>query len=550
LSELISRPLSSPARWVVAAAALTTLAAHVVITEDHLEEALYIGVLFIALELACLVLAVLLPRRDSALVWAGVVATGALAIGAYVVSRSIGLPQITDDVGRWSDPLGVVAVTSESLMVMLGLSALTGRAQTRMSRSRLPVLVGAITLVLGLVSTDVAATASAESHDSDSVMTAEPGKASSSMGSMGSMAMGGRGYWNGVGGGKFQWDGTTRTYYISADEVAWDYAPYGFNRITGAAFDDVADTYVKTGPNRIGSTYRKCLYRGYTDPSFTRRIKRGHSQQYLGILGPVIHAVVGDRVKIVFRNNCSFSDSIHMHGLKYDKASEGAPYNDGTHGATKSDDAVAPGHTYTYRYEVPERAGPGPGDQSSVMWMYHSHTDEIADTYAGLMGPVVVTAAGRARPNGTPKHVGKEVFALFSVMNENNSPYEQYNLHHYAKPPQQGGNGPDADDYYESNLMHSINGYVFGNEPMISMHKGEHVRWYVMSMGTEVDLHTPHWHGNTVDVNGMRMDVLNLLPASMIVADMVPDDVGTWLFHCHVNDHIRAGMLTRYRVVR
>jgi FtsP/CotA-like multicopper oxidase with cupredoxin domain len=29
---------------------------------------------------------------------------------------------------------------------------------------------------------------------------------------------------------------------------------------------------------------------------------------------------------------------------------------------------------------------------------------------------------------------------------------------------------------------------------------------------------------------------------------MVPDDPGIWLFHCHVNDHIRAGMLTRYKV--
>jgi hypothetical protein len=25
--------------------------------------------------------------------------------------------------------------------------------------------------------------------------------------------------------------------------------------------------------------------------------------------------------------------------------------------------------------------------------------------------------------------------------------------------------------------------------------------------------------------------------------------VGTWLFHCHVNDHISAGMITRYRVL-
>jgi manganese oxidase len=77
----------------------------------------------------------------------------------------------------------------------------------------------------------------------------------------------------------------------------------------------------------------------------------------------------------------------------------------------------------------------------------------------------------------------------------------------------------------------------------------ERVRWYTMGMGTEVDLHTPHWHGNTVLSEGMRTDVLDLLPATMHVADMQPDAAGTWLFHCHVNDHITAGMMSRYRVV-
>jgi hephaestin len=64
-----------------------------------------------------------------------------------------------------------------------------------------------------------------------------------------------------------------------------------------------------------------------------------------------------------------------------------------------------------------------------------------------------------------------------------------------------------------------------------------------------VDLHTPHWHGNTVVTNGMRSDMIQLLPGMMTVSDMVPDDPGTWLFHCHVNDHIAAGMMARYRVL-
>jgi FtsP/CotA-like multicopper oxidase with cupredoxin domain len=180
------------------------------------------------------------------------------------------------------------------------------------------------------------------------------------------------------------------------------------------------------------------------------------------------------------------------------------------------------------------------------MWMYHSHTDEVADTYAGLMGPIVVTRKGMARPDGSPKDVDREVFANFWVLNENDSPYLETNLHRFAEPPFPS---PDDEQFEESNLMHSINGYVFGNMPMITTHKGEHVRWYVSSMGTEVDLHTPHWHGNTVVVGGMRMDVVSLLPAGMQVADMVPEATGIWLFHCHVADHITAGMMTRYQVL-
>src|SRR5581483_8713302 len=119
--------------------------------------------------------------------------------------------------------------------------------------------------------------------------------------------------------------------------------------------------------------------------------QRPADEQYLGILGPVIHATVGDTIKVVFRNTCPFPTSVHPHGVFYTKSSEGAPYNDGTSGTDKADDGVRTGGTHTYIWEVPERAGPGPHDGSSVMWMYHSHTDEITDTYAGLVGPIVVT---------------------------------------------------------------------------------------------------------------------------------------------------------------
>lgn len=80
------------------------------------------------------------------------------------------------------------------------------------------------------------------------------------------------------------------------------------------------------------------------------------------------------------------------------------------------------------------------------------------------------------------------------------------------------------------------------------MNEGERVRWYLIGMGTEVDMHTAHWHGNTVLWHGHRTDVVGLLPATMEVADMIPDNAGLWMVHCHVNDHIKAGMMMHYVV--
>ena len=334
-------------------------------------------------------------------------------------------------------------------------------------------------------------------------------------------------------------DGHVRRYFVAADPVSWDYAPAGRNLVTGRPFDDTARVFVQRGPDRIGSTYRKCLYRAYPDATFRAPTPRPAADAYLGLLGPVLRAEVGDTVQVTFRNNCSFPTSMHPHGVRYDKDSEGAPYDDGT--PPRAGDSVAPGGTHQYRWQVPERAGPGPMDGSSVAWMYHSHADEIGDVYAGLAGFLVVTAKGKARPDGSPRDVDREVFSLFEVTDENASPLLRANLRGVRA-------AVDDEGFEESNLMHGINGYVYGNGPTVQLTAGSRVRWYLMSMGSEVDLHTPHWHGNTAVVNGMRTDVVSLLPATMVTADMTPDATGTWLFHCHVGDHIAAGMQARYTV--
>jgi len=347
----------------------------------------------------------------------------------------------------------------------------------------------------------------------------------------------------------------TRTYYMAADEVEWDYAPTGTNQITGEAFGSgtwVLDEniFVGQGPDRIGKVYTKCLYREYKNANFDTLKPVPPEWQHLGTLGPVIRGVVGDTIVVVFKNNCQIPTSVHPHGVFYLKPSEGAFYadNDGINGG----DYVAPGATWTYTWPVPARAGPGPMDPSSILWMYHGHIDESGESNAGLVGPIIVTKPTMARADGTPKDVDLEFVNLFTVFDENRSPYIDHNIQKYIAD--QGNLFTDPEvlkedgDFHESNLMHSINGYVFGNLPGLVMDMGERVRWYIIAMGTEVDLHTPHWHGQTLLWGMMRTDVIEILPGSMKTLDMAPDNPGTWLYHCHVNDHIDAGMLATFTV--
>src|SRR6266508_6083726 len=99
--------------------------------------------------------------------------------------------------------------------------------------------------------------------------------------------------------------------------------------------------------------------------------------------------------------------------------------------------------------------------------MYHSHVDEVADVYAGLTGPIIVTRKGQARADATPKDVDREFVTMFFVQDENQSPYLEQNIATFTGDP--GSVNTDDEEFTESNLMHAINGYVYGNLPGLEM---------------------------------------------------------------------------------
>lgn len=73
----------------------------------------------------------------------------------------------------------------------------------------------------------------------------------------------------------------------------------------------------------------------------------------------------------------------------------GALYPDGTSNSMKMDDAVPPGGSYTYRWEVKKEFAPTDDDANCLTWVYHSHLDAPKDIAAGLIGALLTCKQGK-----------------------------------------------------------------------------------------------------------------------------------------------------------
>lgn len=119
-------------RWPAAAALSATAAIHMTLVPEHLHEAPYAGALFIALSAAALATAMVLSATDHDLVWLAALAISLGALVAYFLSRSVGLPSMSDDIGDWANPLGVAAVACEALTLVCWIAR--SHALPRVSR--------------------------------------------------------------------------------------------------------------------------------------------------------------------------------------------------------------------------------------------------------------------------------------------------------------------------------------------------------------------------------------------------------------------------------
>jgi FtsP/CotA-like multicopper oxidase with cupredoxin domain len=285
-------------------------------------------------------------------------------------------------------------------------------------------------------------------------------------------------------------EAAVRHVWVAAVPTTWNIVPNGRDGIMGTTFEPAQTVFPTVVYRRFTKGWRKPLRNAPTA-----------SVDHNLIPGPLIHARVGDRLRIHFKNMDSTlrnPHSMHFHGVEYRPGSDGS-YIPGFSGRGGN---VKPGQTFTYKLDA--------GPDSAGVWPYHDHSPSMEDSIAGGMyGMLSILGRHEQRPD-------REFEVIFAPMGD----------------------------------FQTVDGRAFvGNTPVFTSIVGQTVQWDVMAMGSEH--HTFHVHGHRWrSPFGTDVDTQTVGPAETFAIRWKEEDPGTWLYHCHVESHMMAGMIGTYHVRR
>ncbi|EFB23840.1 hypothetical protein PANDA_007108, partial [Ailuropoda melanoleuca] len=286
-----------------------------------------------------------------------------------------------------------------------------------------------------------------------------------------------------------------RQFYVAAQGISWNYRP--------------EPTTLSSNPS-----FKKIVYREY-EPYFQKEKPQSKTS---GLLGPTLYAEVGDIVKVHFKNKADKPVSIHPQGIKYSKFSEGASYSDHTFPVEKMDDAIPPGQEYTYEWKISEDSGPTHNDPPCLTHIYYSYENLIQDFNSGLIGPLLICKKGTLTEDGIQKMFDKQHVLMFAVFDESKS-WSQ-----------------------SSSLMYTVNGYVNGTMPDITVCAHDHVSWHLIGMSSGPELFSIHFNGQVLEQNHHKISAITLVSATSTTANMTMSPQGKWIISSLIPRHFQAGM--------
>ena len=229
------------------------------------------------------------------------------------------------------------------------------------------------------------------------------------------------------------------------------------------------------------------------------------------IPGPVMHVNVGDKVRIVLKNELPESTSMHLHGIRVPNAMDGVdPY---------TQKPILTGETFLYEFEALEAS----------VGMYHSHHNAQVQVPNGLAGALIIgdwknlamTAAG-TKVNDTDSKAEQEVMMVLN----------------------------DA-----GTIGLSLNGKSFPATAPYSLKVGESMVVHYFNEGLLT--HPMHMHqpsGLVVARDGAVLDApyfadtINVAPGERWTVVYTAQDPGVWAWHCHILTHAETPMGMKYMV--
>lgn len=232
-------------------------------------------------------------------------------------------------------------------------------------------------------------------------------------------------------------------------------------------------------------------------------------------LGPTLVATVGDTLQITLHNQTEVAIGLHPHGVGYDADNEGISR------------VAEPGGDITYTWQASE----GPGT-----FPYHSHELDAGQVewqaQSGVVGVIVIRDPAE-----------EAIYAPDRMLN-----YVMMDTYQSATTPM---DVPDPEDTgaepvtveNRTMVVQEVSGEAWSADTQEDLHAsaalGETVRVNLIDFGSR--FHTWHIHGYTwKDLStGVTLDTIGLGPAESYHLYLTElDNPGSWMAHCHVDDHM------------
>lgn len=238
---------------------------------------------------------------------------------------------------------------------------------------------------------------------------------------------------------------------------------------------------------------------------------------YNGIVpGPLLRTNVGDKVKLVVTNKLPMGTDIHVHGIAMPFEMDGV--------APITQKLIEPGTTFTYSFVT---------DKVAVA-MYHAHNHAQMQVTNGLFGAFIVgqepLPAGRTIGGVTIPSNIKVSQEIPMVLNDAGVIGLSLN-----------GKSFPATQPYKAKVGDWIEIHYFNEGLQIHpMHQHRFPQLVIAKDGFPLD--QPYW-----------VDTLSVAPGERYTVLMQPDLKGTWVWHCHILNHVESdagafGMLTAFVV--